>query len=101
MVDLAEDSMAAIDHRVGRRPLFGEMNHRLRFKRLHDFRQEFIIENVANKRFDLATSKALPRAKSLGQRTDERQCLCAEFVVPGAALEVVNDRDFIATARKI
>src|SRR5579863_202253 len=99
IVYLAKDGVAAVDHGVRSGPLLGEMDHRLRRKLLHDFSQEFIVENISDGELDLLTCDSLPSAESLGQGANGRESLRAQFVIPGTAMKTIDNGDVIATPR--
>src|SRR5581483_8089607 len=92
IVNLSSDGMFAIDHREGRRALLSEMNHSLRLEILYESGHEFIICEVSRIEFDRTSRGLLPRAQTLGHGRNRRQGLHAEFVVPLAATEIIDDR---------
>src|SRR5579859_3902223 len=101
IVDLAENGVLAIDHGVGRGPLLGKMNDGLGRKFFHGGGQEFVVEDVANETLDLLPGVALPGAQALGQRTNGRQRLRAQFVIPGTTMKVVGDCNIMAAVGKV
>ena len=52
VVDLGEDRMFAVDHRVRRGPLFGEMHHGVGRKRSHHRGNEIIVGDIAGQELD-------------------------------------------------
>src|ERR1700733_6089839 len=91
IVNLAENCMPTVDHRVWRRPLLSKMDHGLGRKLAHNARQKLIVQNVANKAFDRLTRNSLPCAESLGESPNRRQSLRTQFVIPGTALKTIDD----------
>ena len=93
IVDLGENRMFAVDHRIRSRTLFGKMHHSIRFKRLDERRQKVILRHIADKKFDGLARQVLPDVQSLCQRTDRRKGLHPEFVVPLPAAKIVSNRN--------
>ena len=98
VVDLGEDGVLPIDHRVGRGALLGEVHDRVGPLALDDRGQELVVGDVAGIGLDVAAAQPLPRPQPLGQGANRRQRLNAELEVPLPPDEAVDDRDRDAPA---
>src|SRR4029077_12215277 len=101
IVHLGEDCMLAVNHRVWCGALFCEMHDRFRLELLHHRREEIEIGNVADKKIDRLSGAHLPNAESLGERTNRRERLHTELVVPLAAQEIIDNGHFVALLREM
>ena len=52
VVHLGEDRMFAVDHGIGRRALFGEMDDRFGFEGLDGAGEKVVVRDVADEEFD-------------------------------------------------
>ena len=60
IVDLGEDGVFAVDHRIRRRALFGKMDHRVRLERLRWWKQKIVVGHVPDKELDGLAGELLP-----------------------------------------
>jgi len=95
-----KDGVLAIDHRVGSRPLFREMNHRFRLDGLECGSEKVIVGNVTDEQLDGLAGQILPDPDAIRQRANRSQRLRAKLVVPKAPQKVVNDRNRMALCDK-
>src|SRR5436309_3157970 len=101
VIDLGENSMLAVNHRIGSGALLREVNYRLRFEGLECRNQKIVIGNIADEQLDGLTRSVLPDPDTVRQRTNRSQRLCAKFMVPKAPQKVINDGDRMAPLRQI
>ena len=96
IVHLRKHGVFAIDHRIGRRALLGEVHDGFRFARPKRGRQKIVIGDVADKHIDILTGQVLPHAHTVAQRTNGRERLRAEFMIPQAPHIIVDDSNGVA-----
>src|SRR5579885_3139768 len=101
VIHLREDRMLPVDHRVRGRPLFGEVHDGLGLKAFHGRREEVVIRNVADVEINDFARNSLPSLQPFGKRTNRRERLGAQFMVPLSAQEVVHDCNRVAFSRKV
>ncbi len=77
IVDLRKYGVLAVDHRIRRRPLLGEVNHRIRLEGLDHAGQEIVVVHVADKQLDGLSGEFLPDTQPVRQGLDRRQRLRA------------------------
>ena len=53
VVHLREDRVLAVDHRIRRGALLGEMHHRIGRESLHHLSEKIVVRDVAREEFDL------------------------------------------------
>src|SRR4029077_20483483 len=82
VVDLAEYGMLPVDHRIGSRALFREMDHRFRLEGIQRRSEKIVLGNVTNELLDGLACQVLPDPDAVRQRTNRGQRLRAKFVVP-------------------
>src|ERR1035438_789762 len=100
VVHLRKYGVLAIDHRIGRGALFGEMDHSVRLKVFKHRRQKVVIRYVANEQFDGLSRQFLPDADAIGQGLDGRQSLYAKLKIPLPPQKVVDDGDVVARSEE-
>src|SRR5215472_17138396 len=93
--------MFPVDHRVRRGALLREMDDGLWSKCLERRNQKIVITDVADKYLDSFARQVLPHAQTVRQRTDWRERLRPQFVVPQSAHIVINNGDGMALLRQI
>ena len=104
-VDVVVDGVELVPrrlHRIGSRPLFGEVNHAVGLLAVDQGDQP--VELLAHGHVDEAdglTGQFLPGRDALAHGPDRRQRLDLQFVVDVAAAEVVDDHDIPAMRRKV
>src|SRR5208283_4723826 len=101
VVDLRENRVLAVDHRIRRGSLLGEMDHCVRLEIANCRREKIVVVHVADEQLNDVPGQRLPRANPLRQRPYGRQRLNAEFVIPLAAGKIVDDSDRMSTPRQI
>src|SRR5713226_8281515 len=101
VVDLREDGVLAVNHRVGSRALFREVDHRFRLEGLERGSEKVVVGNVADEQFDGFAGQVLPDPDAIRQRANRSQRLRAKLVVPKAPQKVVNDGNRMAPLRQI
>src|SRR5271155_1657626 len=101
VVDLGVHGVATVNHGVGGRALFGEMNDGLGFEIFDYVAEEFVVADIAHVGFDGSAGQAVPGGEAIGERADGSEGLRAQLVVPLAADEVVHDGHFVALLRQI
>ena len=77
IVDLSEDRMFAVDHRIRRRTLLGKVNHGIRLEIVDHAGEELVVVHVADKQLDGFSRELLPNAQPVRQGLDRRQGLRA------------------------
>src|ERR1700722_76166 len=77
VVRLGKDGMALVDHRIGSRALFGEMNNGFGLKTFDHRGQEFVVGDVSDVGVDGITRKLLPNLETFTQRGDRSERLRA------------------------
>ncbi len=99
-VDVVVDGVALVArrlHRIGRGPLFGEVDHRVRGPGLEQLHQGF--EVAAQRQVEMVDAPARdvgPGRQPQGQRQDRGQGLDAQLLVDAAARQVVDDPDLMS-----
>src|SRR5207247_3306627 len=73
VIDLREDRVLAVNHRIGSGPLFREMNNRVRFEGLERGSQKLVIGNVSDEQLDGLACDVLPDPDAVRQRTNGGQ----------------------------
>ena len=101
VVHLREDGVLAVDHRVRGGALFGKVYDRLRPKSRDGGGEKIVIRHIAYEKLNLLPGELLPNPKAIGQSANRRQGLHAEFVVPLAADEVIDNRDRMPLLRQV
>ena len=101
VIDLGENSMLAVNHRIGSGALLREMNYRIRFEGFERRSQKIVIGNVADEQLDGLTRNVLPDPDAVRQRTNRSQRLRAKFMVPEPPQKVIKDGDRMAPLRQI
>src|SRR5712692_4570436 len=101
VIDLGEDGVFAVNHRVRSRALFREMNHCFRFEGLERGSEKVVIGNVTDEQLDGLAGQVLPDPNAIRQRTNRSQRGRAKLVVPKAPQKVVDDGDRMAPLRQI
>src|SRR6266704_4840407 len=96
VIHLRENCVLPIDHRIGSRALLREVHCCFRLERFERGSQKIVVGNVANENLDGLARQVLPHADAIGQRTNRSERLCAEFVIPQAAQEIINDGNRMA-----
>ena len=96
VIHLRENCVLPIDHRIGSRALLREVHHCFRLERFERGSQKIVVGDVANENLDGLARQVLPHADAIGQRTNRSERLCAEFVIPQAAQEIINDGNRMA-----
>ncbi len=77
VVDLRKYRMFAVDHRIGRRPLLGIMNHCIRLEIFDDAGKKFVVVYIADEKPDGFARKFMPDAQTVGEGLDWRKRLRA------------------------
>src|SRR5215210_2519507 len=101
VVVLGVDGMAPVDHRVGRRPLLGEVHDGLGMVALHDVGDELPVQEVAELEPEGLPANLAPRPNPVLYVRDRGQTRGAELVVDGPPDAVVHDHDLVADVGKV
>src|SRR5918999_2765935 len=101
VVVLGVDGMTPVDHRVGRRPLLGEVHDGLGLVALHDLGDELPVQEVAELEPDGLPANLAPRPDPVLYLRDRGQARGAELVVDGPPDAVVHDYHFMADVGKM
>ncbi len=84
--------MLAVDHRIWSGTLFGEVDDSFGLEGLNHRREKITVRDVADKELDGVSGDFLPGLEAVGEKTNGSQRSRAEFMVPLAAQEVIDDR---------
>ncbi len=98
---LGEDGVALVDHRVRGGALFGEVDDRFGLEFLNHVDEKFVVGDVTDEGLDGVAGEFVPDAEAIGERADGSQSLRAEFVVPLAAHEIIDDGDLMTLLREV
>ncbi len=101
VVDLSGNRMLAVDHRIRRGPLLGEMDHCVGLTGFDRGSEEVVIGHVADQQLDILAGEIAPGLETFGKRPDWCQGLNAEFMVPLPPHEVVYSGYFMPFGRQV
>ena len=99
VIHLGEDRVFAVDHRIRRGTLLGEMDDGVRLKCFYGGFEKIVIGNVADKELDGFSCAFLPDAQPVGERTNRSESLRAELVIPLAPDKIINYRYLMTLVR--
>ena len=92
------DGVWAVDHRVGSRPLLGEVDHRVGTEGCDRFLHEGRVREIAHVDLHREVGKVLPTADALLKAHDGDQALDPHLEVVSPAGEVVDDTDPVSAS---
>jgi hypothetical protein len=101
VVDLRVDGVLLVDHRVGSRPLLGEVDDRLGAEVRDGLGHERGVGEVAHEGVDLEAGHLFPDLEAAIQRRDRDQTLDTHFDVVVTTGEIVDDTYGMAAPRKV
>jgi hypothetical protein len=101
IVHLCVDGVLAVDHRVRRGSLLGEVDNRLGRELTDGLLDEHVVGQVAYERLHGVTGDFLPRRDPPLQLPDGHETVDAHLGVVQASSEVVHDTDIVVSRGKV
>ncbi len=101
IVDLRVDRVLAVDHRIGRRPLLGEVDHGLGLERGECLAHEGRIGQVPHEDVDVEIGDLLPTSDAALQAHDGDEAVDPHLEVVATTGEVVHDAHTVTTSGQV
>src|SRR5579875_3667162 len=101
VVGLGEDSVLAVNHRIGGGTLLGEVDDGFRLEVAKDGGQRFVIRHIADTHLDLPARDFAPFRDALLKCVDREQAVEAAFEIEVPAGQVIEDEDIMSLSGQV